>query len=68
MWRSESILWVSARIARCGRRRATADAVRPVNVGTRIAFAASASATSQAAFDIAWSIVGWSLACGVSWR
>ena len=68
MCRSDSILCVSARIARWGRRRATAEAVRPVNVGTRIAFAESASATSQAAFDIAWSIVGASLACGVSWR
>ena len=37
-------------IGRRGRSRATADAVRPVNVGTRIAFAESASAMSQAAF------------------
>ena len=55
-------------IARLGRRRATADAVRPVNVGTRIAFAESASATSQAAFDIAWPIVGSSVARGISCR
>ena len=27
------MLWVNARIARCGRRRATAEAVRPVKVG-----------------------------------
>ena len=45
-------------IGRRGRSRATADAVRPVNVGTMIAFASSASATSQAAFDIACPIVG----------
>ena len=38
---------------RRGRWRATADAVRPLYVGTRIAFASSASAMSQAAFDIA---------------
>jgi hypothetical protein len=44
---------VSATIGRRGRSRATALAVRPVNVGTRIAFACSASARSQAAFDIA---------------
>ena len=61
-------LWVSATIARLGRSRATADAVRPVNVGTRIAFAESASAMSHAAFDIAWPIVGSSSACGISWR
>ena len=48
-------------IGRRGRRRATADAVRPVKVGTRIAFAPSASAMSQAAFDIAWPTSGFSL-------
>ena len=41
-----------------GRSRATADAVRPVKVGTRIALAPSASARSQAAFDIALPTVG----------
>jgi len=66
--RRDSRLWVSATIARCGRSRATAEAVWPENVGTRIALAESASATSQAAFDIAWSIVGSSSAVGISWR
>ena len=55
---------VSATIGRRGRSRATAEAVRPVNVGTRIAFAASASARSQAAFDIARPTVGASAAPG----
>ena len=68
MCRSDSGLWVSAMIARFGRSRATADAVRPLKVGTRIAFAESASATSHAAFDIAWPIVGSSVACGISCR
>ena len=40
-------------IGRCGRNRATLDAVLPRNVGTRIAFARNASAMSQAAFDLA---------------
>ena len=39
MWRSESTLCVSATIGRRGRSRATAEAVRPVNVGTSSAFA-----------------------------
>jgi hypothetical protein len=55
-------------IGRRGRRRATAEAVRPEKVGTRIAFASSASAMSQAALDIAWPIVGASSACGISCR
>ena len=59
---------VSPMIGRCGRSRATADAVLPLNVGTRIAFARNASAMSQAALDIAPPIVGFWSACGVSWR
>ena len=55
-------------IGRVGRRRATAEAVRPVKVGTRIAFAPSASARSQDAFDIAWPTVGDSAASGSSCR
>ncbi len=55
-------------IGRRGRRRATADAVLPVNVGTSIALAPSASARSQAAFDIAFPIVGSSIASGIWWR
>ena len=51
-------------IGRRGRSRATAEAVRPVKVGTRIAFAPSASARSQAAFDMALPIVGSSLGLG----
>jgi hypothetical protein len=58
--------WVSATTGLVGRSRATADAVRPVNVGTRIAFAPSASARSQAAFDMARPTVGSSAAPG-SW-
>ena len=56
------------RSGRRGRSRATAFAVRPVKVGTRIAFACSASAMSHAAFDIAWPIVGFSCASGSSCR
>src|SRR5207237_52397 len=69
---SSAICWsakrwcVSPKIGRRGRRRATADAVPPVNVGTAIAFAPSASARSQAALDIARPIEGSSLASG-SW-
>ena len=55
-------------IGRRGRSRATADAVRPVKVGTRIAPASSASAMSQAAFDIACPTVGFSSASGISCR
>ena len=55
-------------IGRRGRNRATAEAVRPVTVGTMIAFASSASATSHAAFDIACPIVGTSSALGISCR
>ena len=51
-------------IGRRGRSLATTDAVRPVNVGTRIAFAPSVSARSQAAFDIACPTVGSSPGCG----
>ena len=39
IWCTDHCLCVSATIGRRGRSRATADAVRPVNVGTRIAFA-----------------------------
>ena len=45
-----------------------ADAVRPVNVGTRIALAPSASARSQAAFDIARPTVVSSPGSGIWWR
>ena len=55
-------------IVRRGRSRATADAVRPLNVGTRIACAPSASAMSHAAFDIACPIDGSSEASASSWR
>jgi hypothetical protein len=61
-------LCVRPTIGRRGRSRATADAVRPVKVGTRIADAPSASARSQAAFDIAFPIVGSSIASGIWWR
>ena len=55
-------------IGRRGRNRATAEAVLPVNVGTSIAFAPSASARSQAAFDIAWPTDGCSARSGSWWR
>src|SRR5262249_49448021 len=57
IWRSEYVWCVQPMIGRRGRRRATADAVRPVKVGTTIARAASASAMSQAALDMACPIV-----------
>ena len=65
IWCTDQSLWVSATIGRRGRSLATADAVRPVKVGTSIAFAPSASARSQAAFDIAFPIVGSSFASGI---
>ena len=68
IWRIAQSMCVSATIGRRGRSRATADAVRPVNVGTRIATARSASAMSHAAFDIAPPIVGFCSASGISWR
>ena len=55
-------------MGRCGRSRATLEAVLPRKVGTRIAFARSASAMSHAAFDIAPPIVGFASAAGISWR
>ena len=58
----------SPTIGRRGRSRATADAVRPVKVGTRIALAPSVSARSHAAFDIALPTVGSSPGPGSSWR
>src|SRR5579884_1926320 len=67
-WRIAQSTCVSATTGRRGRRRATAFAVRPVKVGTRIALAWSASARSHAAFDIAWPIVGFSCASGSSCR
>src|SRR5580765_239629 len=68
IWRIAQSTCVSAMIGRWGRSRATLEAVLPLNVGTRIAFARSASATSHAAFDIALPIVGFCDAWGVSWR
>src|SRR5579884_53425 len=67
-WRIAQSTCVSATTGRRGRSRATAFAVRPVNVGTRIAAACRASAMSQAAFDIACPIVGFSWASGSSCR
>jgi len=67
-WRSAQSTWVSAMTGRRGRSRATPDAVRPVKVGTRIAFACNASARSHAELDIAWPIVGLSVASGSSCR
>ena len=52
------MLGVAAMIGWCGRRRATREAVRPVDVGTTMARAPSVSARSHVAFDIAWPTVG----------